>query len=452
MTVQLQMIVSVEFVGMDGVLQRREVANVERIVDVACLDNFGLSLEERKEIQRRLQGKLTQFQTDQATQRDRKCQDCNRPRQIHDYRSRTIHSLFGTCSVRVPRWRSCECGATSRSGAGHVETLLDGRATPELERIQPELGSRLSFREAARVLDIFVPAARPHNHRTVSNRLGKVADEIERWDVASPYRISRAGKSPVSVFIDGAYIRAVPGYQSRHFEVAMGRVVSQGRAPRQFAGAPNIATGKHDILRAALRAQGWLPGRDVTVFSDGEVGLQSIVLSATRQPVTHILDWFHLSIRLRHIEQAWEGIRHLQDLNVHLRDVAVHVPRLRYLLWSGYVREASEAVMQMLAQLDQHPGLRDAAGKLRRLCELINNLGTYLVQNAASIANYCRRYWSGLPISSSPAESAANSLVNARMNKKRQMRWSPIGAHRVLQVRAAVADGRLKQAKLSLAA
>jgi hypothetical protein len=38
------------------------------------------------------------------------------------------------------------------------------------------------------------------------------------------------------------------------------------------------------------------------------------------------------------------------------------------------------------------------------------------------------------------------------MNKKRQMRWSPIGAHRVLQVRAAVADGRLKKAKLDLAA
>lgn len=62
------------------------------------------------------------------------------------------------------------------------------------------------------------------------------------------------------------------------------------------------------------------------------------------------------------------------------------------------------------------------------------------------------RYRSGQAISSSPAESAANSLVNARMNKKRQMRWSPAGAHRVLQVRAAVTDGRLKQAKFALAA
>ncbi|MBV1711093.1 MAG: ISKra4 family transposase, partial [Desulfomicrobium sp.] len=94
----------------------------------------------------------------------------------------------------------------------------------------------------------------------------------------------------------------------------------------------------------------------------------------------------------------------------------------------------------------------DANQKLKRLSVLISNLRSYLVQNTTSIVDYCHRYWSGQPISSSPAESAANSLVNARMNKKRQMRWSPAGAHRVLQVRAAVADGRLKQAKFALAA
>lgn len=245
--------------------------------------------------------------------------------------------------------------------------------------------------------------------------------------------MSRAGGSAISVFIDGAYIRAVPGYQSRHFEIAMGRLVSQGRPPRQFAAAPNVATDKHDVVRAAMRAQGWLPGREVTVFSDGDVGLQGIVLSATRQPVTHILDWFHLSMRLRHIEQVWEGLRHVDDLNIYLRGVAVDVSRLRPLLWSGYVREATSAVKNMLYQFQQHPRLREASQKLKRLYILISNLQTYLVQNATSIVDYCHRYWSGHPIASSPVESAANSLVNARMNKKRQMRWSPAGAHRVLR-------------------
>lgn len=101
MTAQLKMIISVELVGVDGVRQRREIANVKRSVDEARLDDFGLSLEEAKEIQLHLQKELTQFQTDQAAQRDRKCPHCNCSRQVHDYRSRTIHSLFGLCRVRA---------------------------------------------------------------------------------------------------------------------------------------------------------------------------------------------------------------------------------------------------------------------------------------------------------------------------------------------------------------
>ena len=49
----------------------------------------------------------------------------------------------------------------------------------------------------------------------------------------------------------------------------------------------------------------------------------------------------------------------------------------------------------------------------------------------------------GQPISASRAESFVNYLVNARMNKRRQIRWPPRGADRVLQVRAAVLDSRL---------
>jgi hypothetical protein len=102
-------------------------------------------------------------------------------------------------------------------------------------------------------------------------------------------------------------------------------------------------------------------------------------------PLTHILDWFHLSMRLRHIEQTWQGLRHIGDLNIYLRDVAIDVPRLRHLLWSGYVREATRAVKNMLYQLEQHATLRDANQKLKRLSVLISNLRSYLVQNATSI-------------------------------------------------------------------
>ena len=55
--------------------------------------------------------------------------------------------------------------------------------------------------------------------------------------------------------------------------------------------------------------------------------------------------------------------------------------------------------------------------------------------------NYGARYYKGLPISSSIAESAVNQVVSHRMAKKQQMRWTDEGAHCLVQVRVAVLNG-----------
>jgi hypothetical protein len=455
MTAQLEMKVWVELCGADGEVERRQVMSVARDVDQAQLKDFGLALAEGKRLQEMVQRELTRFQVEQAVRRDRFCVGCARRRGIHDYRPRSVHTLFGISHLRLPRLRACACGRASKTTEDRSSTLLAGRATPELERIQAELGARHSFREAARMLDLFSPATQRHNHRTVSNHLAKVAGQIEKWDVASPHRMSRASGGPVSVFIDGAYIRALPGYQTRHFEIVMGCIETNVRNPRHFAATPHVATSGPGIVNAALRSQGWMPGRDVTVFGDGDPSLKATVMSATREPVTHILDWFHLSMRLRHIEQAWEGIcANEHELKYSLATTFFDVPRLRHLLWSGYVREATDAIKGILYELNSVLDVHTHAinAKMKRCFQLISEILTYLNQNSASMVDYCRRYWSDRPISSSRAEATVNMLVNARMNKKQQMRWSPGGAHRVLQVRAAVIDGRLQHGAQKLAA
>ena len=50
------------------------------------------------------------------------------------------------------------------------------------------------------------------------------------------------------------------------------------------------------------------------------------------------------------------------------------------------------------------------------------------------------------------AFARANVLVNTRISKLRQMRWSPRGAQRVRQARTAVIDGRLRAGAISRAA
>lgn len=124
-------------------------------------------------------------------------------------------------------------------------------------------------------------------------------------------------------------------------------------------------------------------------------------------------------MRLRHIEQAWEGVRHLENLNVYLQNVAVHVPRLRHLLWNGYVREASEAVKQMLAQFDQHTNFRETPAKSGTYTSwstiLAPTWGRTQLRSSTTVGD------TG-PVSRYPVRrlKAANSLVNARMNRKRQ--------------------------------
>ena len=59
------------------------------------------------------------------------------------------------------------------------------------------------------------------------------------------------------------------------------------------------------------------------------------------------------------------------------------------------------------------------------------------------LVNYAKRYRAGERVGTSITEGTANFLVNRRMNKSQQMRWSRDGADLLLQVRCAVYNGTL---------
>ena len=57
--------------------------------------------------------------------------------------------------------------------------------------------------------------------------------------------------------------------------------------------------------------------------------------------------------------------------------------------------------------------------------------------------DYGERHRAGLRVGTALTEGTANFLVNRRMAKSQQMRWSRRGADRLLQVRCAVYNGTL---------
>lgn len=56
-------------------------------------------------------------------------------------------------------------------------------------------------------------------------------------------------------------------------------------------------------MRAAMLANGWTNETKVIVLADGADALNNLVKAAVKSERRSILDWFHISMRLRPIEQ-----------------------------------------------------------------------------------------------------------------------------------------------------
>jgi hypothetical protein len=85
----------------------------------------------------------------------------------------------------------------------------------------------------------------------------------------------------------------------------------------------------------------------------------------------------------------------------------------------------------------------DADDKQRAFYGRLSEFCTYIGRNSEQIPNYGERHRCGEPISTATAEGAVNQVISRRMVKKQQMRWSPRGAHLLLQVRTRVLNDDL---------
>ena len=90
----------------------------------------------------------------------------------------------------------------------------------------------------------------------------------------------------------------------------------------------------------------------------------------------------------------------------------------------------------------QGEGCRKKDPAWRRLWKALREIDRYLSSQSTWLVNYAERHRAGLRIGTSLTEATANFLVNRRMNKSQQMRWSRRGADLLLQVRCAGFNGK----------
>ncbi len=464
----MQWTVRLEARTSQGEVTTTELVTFSRPAVVSTLAEVGLVLSETKTLLAKLQASMLCGQVAEYAAHHRACVGCGTLQPLKDRRKRRLQTLFGTVEVEAPRFRMCRCRPSATQEwartVSPVCALLTARCTPELERVQAELGARTSFRDGVRILEALLPVS-PANHESLRSRTHAIALQLEAADRQAAAEITAgqddtamaaaADASRPVVMLDGAYIRAMPGHQVRNFEAICGKVEREGQPTRRFALVRSVAEQPHALLRAALQDQGWREGDAVTAISDGDPALPALVRSATGGPVEPILDWFHLSMRVQHVEQVMGGLCALEPPSLAPLDQAqIDVERLRHLLWNGHHEKACEALGRITSWAKDAVVLNDPAmeARAKRLLARCTELQAYIETNEGALIDYGQRYRAGKPISTSRAEGTVNQLVSARMNKRQQMRWSPQGAHRVLQVRAAVLDGRFGHHAIQLAA
>ncbi len=126
--------------------------------------------------------------------------------------------------------------------------------------------------------------------------------------------------------------------------------------------------------------------------------------------------------------------------------IVEEVERLRWRLWNGKAKDAKVSIDRIRAVMHHfrdEPGSRRSSAPSRKLWTALQVLDGYLVGQSDRLVDYGERHRAGLRVGTALTEGTANFLVNRRMNKSQQMRWSRRGADRLLQVRCAVYNGTL---------
>ena len=317
-----------------------------------------------------------------------------------------------------------------------------------MEFIQSQLAATIPYARTAELLGHLLPVTAGNASSTVRRHTLGVGQRLDAMlqEPVDTISIVQTQADPVTVVgLDSGYVRDCRSRSASSFEIVVGRILSKNKGSRSLGFVRTLECDRvaGERLKQRLREYDTTT-ETVTAMTDGDTGLRGLILSALPQ-AKPILDWFHLTRRLTVLKRVLYGEEAIDQFETLYHDrLCRHLESLKWRLWHGYRRGALNRILALLftLRLPSITGKR-AAVRLRRL---IKELRGYLNNNLDSLVNYGRRYRSGERISTAFMESAVNQLIDKRMSKSQQMRWSPRGAHWLLQVRAELVDGCLGDA------
>ena len=478
MKVRVQVIVDPEDGGPAAV---HEVAHLDR--ERLQIDTLGVQLAEAKTLLQQVQQVMVDEQVRTCLVQQVACPHCGRARRHKDATTIVVRTLFGALHLDSPRWQHCPCQPQPTRTFSPLAAALPERTTPELLYLEGKFSGLTAYGLSAKLLGETLPLGRPLHATAVRLHAQATAERLERelgpeqpmfidgcqaeWD-----ELPRPDL-PLAVGLDGGYVHSAAQRSRRDgwFEVVAGKSVPAEGTPKCFGFVQTYDPKPKRRLFEVLKSQGMQMNQQVTFLTDGGEDVRELPLYLNPQ-AEHILDWFHLTMRLTVMGQYAKS---LPEADAHVRPAvstsagrapgnvdddedsgdgddewdddpgfvvtragaARELERLKWFLWHGNVFRALQVVD------DLRDDLAAAGAEQTKLTTALEEFDGYLHANGAWIPNYGERHRAGETSSSAFVESTVNQVVSKRMVKKQQMRWTPRGAHLLLQIRTRVLNDEL---------
>jgi len=439
------------------VIEHEDGHKMQITEEVGCLqrgdlvpETLGMTLDEGKQLLANVQRCVVQQQVEAYLAQQRRCADCGRQHTRKDHKAITMRSVFGKLKLESPRFYPCSCHQEQQRSFSPLAQKLPERTTPELKYLQTKWASLMSYGLTVDILEEVLPIQ--SNTKTIRRQVHQVAEKMEAelgeeqpsfiegmfmiWDqLPEP-------DPPLTVGIDGGYVHARQGDDRKAgwFEVIVGKSVPEAGDTKRFAFVHNYDEKPKRRLYEALKSQGLAMHQEITFLSDGGDTVRN--LPAQISPYAeHILDWFHVTMRITMMKQMAKKFLTLPDLG----DLDSNLDSVKWYLWHGNVFCALQRLGWMRLDLEVYAEEEIVHRKqFRRLSQAVDEFETYISLNEPFIPNYGERYRHGERISTAFVESTVNEVISRRMVKKQQMRWTQRGAHLLLQVRTRTLDGDLR--------
>jgi hypothetical protein len=156
----------------------------------------------------------------------------------------------------------------------------------------------MPYRVAAGVLEHLLPIDAGLDPETLRACTLKVGEELRDAAPAEPAMAAAA----ITLTLDSTFIRSCEDGQ-RHLEVRLGNVETSEGARQVFAAVTKTDTAIEALIRRGLADVDKTADTELTAFTDGCSGLRSILVDAgVAEPP--FLDWFHIAMRLQHVEKT----------------------------------------------------------------------------------------------------------------------------------------------------